>query len=310
MKRFIENVRRLVVETSRELQKDHVPTLAASLSFFAVFSIVPVVLLLITVAGTLVGVDETRDQLMSQLHMWVGPTGASFIESALEQRSSSASGNQWASIISIVLVIVGSTRFFAELQYALNTVWDVEPKDRLPILEILRKRVLSAILMACLAGFLAVSIAASAAASAFAEFALPVQPGEIVSWEVINFGVSFLLAAVLLTALFKLFPDAKIRLRDTWPGATLTAAALVIGKFLFGYYVGKSAFASTYGAAGSIIVFLVFVYAAATIVLVGAEFTQVWARTHGQKIEPEGHARRIRRTFVGRRSKVRAEEEE
>lgn len=121
------------------------------------------------------------------------------------------------------------------------------------------------------------------------------------SWEAVNFGVSLLLAMGLFTLMLKFFPDARIRWRDVLPGALLTAVALVVGKFAFAYYVGKTALASGYGAAGSVILFLVFVYVAANIVLVGAEFTEVWARLHGQKIEPEPHARRLRRKRRNRR---------
>lgn len=173
-------------------------------------------------------------------------------------------------------------------------------------LELLRKRALSFVLILALVLFLIVSISASAVVAAFAKYAPPVLSGYVVSWELTNFAISFVLSATLLTFVLKYFPDAKIRWRDAAPGAALTAFALLLGKFALGYYIGKSAFASTYGAAGSIIVFLVFVYLAATIVLVGAEFTQVWARHHGQRIVPESHARRIRRSF-GRRGRTASE---
>lgn len=296
-----KSVKRLILETSRGVQTHNVPTLAAALAFFATFSVVPGVILLVAVGGMFLGEQATRAEVLAQLQLWIGTTGADFVEGAVANRAESDGASFWASTAGVALVLVGATRFFAELQFALNTVWDVEPRRRVRFLEILRKRALSFALILVLVLFLIASIAVSAVVAALAKYAQPVLSGYAASWELANFAISFVLSAVLLTLVLKYFPDAKIRWRDAAPGAALTAFTLLLGKFALGYYIGQSAFASTYGAAGSIIVFLIFVYLAATIVLVGAEFTQVWARHHGQKIVPESHARRVRRRFGRRR---------
>lgn len=301
----------LVTETVEEVRKDNVTTLAASLAYFAVFSIVPAVVLLITVGGAFLGEEATREEVLAQLHMWIGVAGVNFVDQAIEHRAESGAGGVWATVISAGLLLIGATRFFAELQFALNMVWEVEPRREKHLLELLRKRALSVVLILFLVVYLIASVIASALGAALAKYAMPMLPGKLVSWETINFVLSFWLGWGLLTLLLKFFPDARIRFRDVIPGAALTTLALVLAKFGFGYYLGRAAFASTYGAAGSILAFLVFVYLSSNILLIGAEFTQVWARNHGQKIIPETHAKRVRRRWRARKEREgeRLEEE-
>lgn len=151
MKKTLSTIKTLVTQTAAEVKKDKVPTLAAALSFFAVFSVVPGVVLLVTIVGSFLGEETTRAEVISQFQLWLGEGGARFVQSALEARAESEADGMLASLVSVGILLVAATRFFAELQYALNRVWDVEPEEGTRLPELVRKRLLSAVLMATIA---------------------------------------------------------------------------------------------------------------------------------------------------------------
>lgn len=282
-----------MAELFAEWKKDNVSTLASSLAYYATFSIVPMLIMTIAIGGMIFGEETTRQELIGQLHLWLGDTGAEFIEKAIEaDHSASPRSGIVATMVSLGVLVVGATRFLAELQAALNRVWEVVP-TRKAFWDQVRKRILSFGIIAIGGALLLSSFLVSAVLAVLAKYAAGIVPGGIGLWEGLNTLVYMAAGSSLFAVLFKYFPDADVRWKDVWVGAILTTVLLFVGKLGMSVYIGRSAFSSTYGAAGSLIVFLLWVYISAQIVLIGAEFTQVWARFRGREIEPQADARRL-----------------
>lgn len=278
-------------ELVEEYKKDKVGDLSAALAYYATFSIVPMVLLAIAIGGMVFGQSTTQEQLMSQLEQLVGSSGAEFISTAVSNSNQlDFSQNLLASLIALALMLAGATRFFAQFQEALNRVWNVEPREEAGFKGVLRKRAASFGVLLGIGVLMIVSTIASAIISGIVSGMSETIPGLPYIAEGLNFVITLALGAVLFGAVFKYFPDAEVRWRDVKVGAVVTTVLLLLGKFAIGLYIGSGSLTSTYGAAASIIIFLLWMYVSMQIVLIGAEFTQVWANRHGRVIAPEGHA--------------------
>ena len=268
---------RLGRETWREWNNDQAARLGAALAFYAILSIGPVLLIVISVAGVAFGNDHTRGYLLQQIQHLVGTDGARAIGDILEH-SSSPRKSLMATAVGLVTLLVSASGFFAQLQAAMNAVWNV-PKAQSNVMDFVNKRLLSfgMILGICLLLLFSLVISAGVAAiTAMFGGTLPALALSLGN-TVISFGVTTLLFAMI----FKVLPDVHIRWQDVWAGAAFTALLFSIGKTLIGLYLGRSAMSSTYGAAGSLIVLLVWIYYSSQVFLLGAEFTQVWARFRG-----------------------------
>ncbi len=198
-----------------------------------------------------------------------------------------------ASAISIVVLLVGASGVFIQLQNALNTVWDVKVKPDAGIMNFIRKRLLSFSAVLGIGFLLLVSLLASAALSGMNKYMSGLLPGADWVWEAINMVVSFGFITLLFALMFRYLPDVEIQWSDVWVGALITAGLFVLGKFLLGLYLGQGSFGSTYGAAGSLVILLAWVYYSAQILFFGAEITQAYAREYGGRIVPNDHAVRI-----------------
>lgn len=260
---------------------DFAPSMGAAISYYTMFSLAPLLVIVIAIAGALFGREAVQGEIVAQLSGLIGQEGASAVQGLIKSASEPAKG-LIAGLISIVVLIIGATTVFAELQSALDRIWHVPEADKPSgIWAILRARLLSFGLILGLAFLLMVSLVVSAGVAAFGAWANGLLPG----WELLLFGLNILIsvsvATLLFAMIFKLMPTAPIAWRDVWVGAVVTALLFEVGKTLIGLYLGKSGVTESFAAAGSLVVLLAWVYYAAQIFLLGAEFTKVYASECG-----------------------------
>ena len=268
-------------------QEDYASSMGAAIAFYTVFSIAPLLIIVIAVAGFVWGEDAVRGEVLRQLGGMVGQEGASGVQSLIKSADQPTQGIT-ATVISVVILAVGATRVFAELQSALDRIWKVPSVVKKGgIWLTLRTRLLSFGLVLGLAFLLLVSLIVSTGLSAAGQWIGTLLPGWEAILHVLNAVVSLTISSVLFAVIYKYMPQAKIAWRDVWVGAIVTAVLFEIGKFLIGLYVGKSAAISSLTAAGSFVVVLIWVYYAAQVFLLGAEFTWFYANQHGSRRNDE-----------------------
>lgn len=289
MRLRVRTIFKLLQEAFQEWQEDKVSRLAAALAYYTVFSITPLLIIAIAIAGAVFGREAAEGEIMGQLQDLVGEQGAQAIAVAL-QNASQPSAIGIASLLSIAFLLLGASGVFAELQDSLNTVWNVKPKPGQGFWQFIRKRLLSFAMVLSIGFLLLVSLIISAALSALSRFEVNILPGFEYLWEILNFFISFGTITLLFALMYKYVPDAKIAWKDVWIGAIITALLFTIGKSILGIYLGRGSLGSAYGAAGSLVVFLAWVFYSAQILFFGAEVTQVYARRYGSRIVPDKNA--------------------
>jgi membrane protein len=280
----------LVKRTLGEWIDDNAPSRAASLSYYTVFSIAPLLVIAVAVASIVFGRDAVTGELHGQLRSLLGDAGAKAIQDMMISASRPGAG-VLASVLGVVMLLAGATGAFVELQDTLNVIWDVDKTKMSGIVGFVRARLLSFAMVGVIAFLLLASLVISAILSAVGHFAEERLPGGEVVFQVINFLVSFGVITVLFAAIYKVLPDAKIPWRDVWLGAAVTSLLFGIGKLLIALYLGKTGVASSYGAAGSFAVLLIWINYTSMILLLGAEFTQVYSHSHGSKASPGAEAK-------------------
>jgi membrane protein len=285
----LQAIWKLFQETFKEWSEDKASRLAAALAYYTIFSIAPLLIIVIAIAGAIFGEEAARGQIVGQIQGLVGIEGAKFLESAIQNANQPKTG-AIASIISIVVLLVGATGLFTELQDAMNTIWEVKPKPGRSVTNIIRLRVLSFAMVIGIGFLLLVSLVISTALTTLVTYFSNLLPGVDFLWQIVNFLLSFAITTVLFGLIFKVLPDVKIAWSDVLVGASLTSVLFSIGRFLLGQYLGNGSFGSAYGAAGSLVVILAWVNYAAQILFFGAEFTQVYARRYGSGITPTKNA--------------------
>jgi membrane protein len=251
----------------------------AALAFYTVFSLAPILLLSIAIAGAFFGEQAARGQIFEQIRDLIGPSGATAVESIIQNASTSGSG-ALTTVFSVLTVIIGATTALVELKAGLDKIWDVPPEQRQGFWYFIRTRLLSVGVILALAFLLLVSLVISAGLTTLQTLSPGKQLFNLV-YEWLNLLFSFALVAALFATIYKVLPSVRIAWRDVTVGAVMTAALFTIGKYVIGAYLGNSGLASTYGAAGSIILLLVWVYYSAQIFLFGAEFTRSYAHHFG-----------------------------
>jgi membrane protein len=289
-----------VKQAAADWNEDDAPRLAASLSFYTALSVAPLLIIAIAVAGLVFGEEAARGEILGQLQGLVGHDSAKTVESMVESAAKPKSGII-STVISVAVLLFGATGVFAELQASLNHIWEVKPKPGRGIWQVIRQRFLSLGMVLGIGFLLLVALILSAALSAIGKWAEATLPGAVSLWQIGMHVVAFALITTLFAMIFKVLPDAEISWRDVWVGAVVTALLFTIGKFLIGLYLGRASVTSSYGAAGSIVVFLLWAYYSAQIVFMGAEITQVYARMYGKRIEPSPNA-----VSLDERSRTRA----
>jgi membrane protein len=272
---------KLLKDTVMAWLDDLAPSMGAAISYYTMFSLAPLLVLVIAIAGLVFGADAVRGQISSQLSSLMGQDTAQAIEGMVESASLTDSG-WWATVLSVVILIVGATSVFAELQSALDRIWHV-PESAKPtgIWGILRARLFSLGLILGLAFLLMVSLAVSAGVAAFGSFLGGLLPGQELVLQLLNVIVSFLVMGALFAMIFKWMPTAPVAWRDVWVGAAVTAVLFEVGKLVISLYLGKSGLSDSFAGAGALVILLAWVYYAAQIFLLGAEFTKVYAHSHG-----------------------------
>ncbi len=256
---------------------DYAPSMGAAIAYYTAFSIAPLLLLVISVAGLVFGRDVVQGEIVSQAQGLMGQQGASAIEDLLKSASEPTTGLM-ATIASIGLLIFGATTVFGEVQNSLDRIWHVPEKQKPSgVWGFIRTRMLSFGIVLILAFLLLVSLAVSSALAALGSWWGEYFSGQEALLQLLNYAVSVLFSTTLFAMMYKLMPRTQIAWRDVWVGAVVTAILFEIGKFAIGLYIGKSAVASAFGAAGSLAVLLIWVYYSSQIFLLGAEFTRLYA---------------------------------
>jgi len=282
----------LLRDTWNEFNTDKAPRLAAALAYYTAFSIAPLIVVVVSVAGLVWNREAVQGQLDNQIRGLVGSQAATAIQDMVANADQAETG-VIATVIGVATLVLGAAGVFGQLQDALNTVWGVQPKPTSGIsgiLYMLRSRFISFTMVLGIGFLLLVSLVISAILAALNGWVFSRLPFSEAVLQLINFGISFVVITLLFAVIYKVLPDAKIRWKDVWVGAAVTALLFSVGKYLIGLYLGSSSIASSYGAAGSFVVLLVWIYYSAFIFLFGAEFTQVYARKFGAEIVPGDNA--------------------
>lgn len=285
-----KNILGLLKEAFQEWQDDKASRLAASLAYYTVFSLAPLVIIAIAIAGAVFGEEAARGEIVKQIDHLVGTEGAKVIQTAIDNANRPDANGGIASFISVVVLLFGASGVFAELQDSLNTIWEVQPKPGRGIKGFIGKRILSFSMVLGIGFLLMVSLIVSAGLSALSTYMSHLIPGVGWLWEILNFAISFGVITLLFGLMYKFLPDVKITWNDVLIGAIITALLFTIGKTVLGQYLGQASFGSTYGAAGSLVILLAWVYYSAQILFFGAEFTQVYASRYGSRIVPNEDA--------------------
>lgn len=272
---------RLGLQSVKSWSNDYAPSMGAAISYYTVFSLAPLLVIVIAIAGAVLGREAVQGLISDQLSGLMGPQGAEMVEGLIASASNTDRGLV-AGLISIGVLLVGATTVFAELQSALDRIWKVpEAKKPSGIFGLLRARLLSFGLILAVAFLLMTSLVVSTVLAAFGQWAGGLMPGWEVLLQVLNIAVSLTVLTVLFAMIFKFMPSTKVGWRDVWTGALVTAVLFEVGKVLIGLYIGKSGMSESFEAAGAVVLLLAWVYYAAQIFLLGAEFTKAYADAHG-----------------------------
>lgn len=283
----------LTKETAAEWSSDNASRLGAALAYYTVFAIAPLLLIVVTIVGFIWGDQsmQVQQEVLGQISAQMGEDAADVIRNLLESMAEERSGGgRVAAVVGVLTLLFAATGVFVQLQGALNTIWDVKPKPGQGIMGFVMSRLLSFGLILVIGFLLLVSLVASTVLSILSAKVQSVLPGVGWLWSVLEFGISFGLITLLFAFIYYYLPDVEVAWRDVWVGAAVTALLFVVGEYLLSLYLGRSSTASTYGAAGSFVALLVWIYYSAQIFFFGAEFTQVYARFEGRQIQPSQHA--------------------
>ena len=284
LERFIshsQHLTTLLEETYEEWSKDNASQLGAALAFYTIFSLAPILIIVVAVVGIVLGKASVQTYILAELAKIIGQDNGAYVMSVIQNRYQAASGLK-ATLIAVALILVGSTTVCVTLKNALNTMWGVDGRPS-GLLNYIKERITSSLLILVAGAFLLLSMLVSSFISTISNFiTIP-----FILFTTIDNIVSICLLTLLFSMLYKVLPDVKISWGDVWVGGAVTAALYTLGKFLLGLYLARSTVSSAYGAAGSLVVLLLWVYYSAQIIFLGAEFTQVYARRYGSEIVPK-----------------------
>ena len=267
--------------------KHDVPTLGAALSYYTIFSLAPLLIIVVSVTGALLGPQVIEGEISNQMQNLLGAQGAGLVENIIEAAYKPGS-NLIITIIAVGVLLIGATSVFGQLRTSLNTIWEVREIAKKPVLKFILDRFFSFAMIGCLIFLLLVSLIVHAMLGAFTDFITQLLPGTSVTLvKLINHTLSYILTVFLFAIIYKFMSDAKLKWQSVWLGSLFTALLFSIGKYLIGLYLGKSNLADTYGAAGSVVLILVWVFYSSQIFFFGAEFTRALAIESGVLLDPE-----------------------
>src|SRR5687768_11796359 len=276
----IKEVWRLFKMAVTAWSNDYAPSMGAALSYYTLFSIAPLLLIVIAVAGWFFGDNAARGEITSGLQGLMGEEGAKAVEDMVANASQPKEGII-ATVVGVFVLILGATTVFGELQNSLDRIWRAPAREAGGVWKLLRSRLLSLGMILGIAFLLMVSLVLDTVLQSLSK--MWGTDGWQVLAQALNFVVGFALTTTVFALIYKLMPRAKIEWHDVWVGAAVTAVLFTVGKFLISLYIGRSAVASSFGAAGSLVVVMIWVYYSAQIFLLGAEFTWVYAHSHGSR---------------------------
>jgi membrane protein len=277
----------LLKMTFTSWSNDKVPRMGAALAYYTIFSLAPLLVIAISIAGLVFGAKAVQGQIMGEIQGLIGPDSAKAVQTMIQSAHKPAN-SMIASLIGLVVLLLGASGVFTEMQDALNTIWDVDTKGKSGVWNYLKGRFSSFGMVLGIGFLLLVSLVLSAALAAMANYLESVVTIPAALLHSVDFLFSVFTITALFAMIFKLLPDARIRWSDVWVGAALTSVLFTIGKFLIGFYIGKSVTASTYGAAGSLVIIVAWIYYSAQLLYFGAEFTHVYSQQCGSQCEIPG----------------------
>jgi len=292
LKKLLQQLWALLRDTYAEFSKDNASQLGAALAFYTIFSLAPILIIMVAAVGLILGKESVSAYLLKELAEVLGQQNAAYVMSTIQSSYRAGSGLR-ATIIAISLILVGSTTVGVMLQDALNTMWGVE-KSSSGLLQMITSRLKSLLIILFVGAFLFLAMVISSVISTTSAYVSNyiAVPSYLLGW--LDNAVSIVLLTLLFAMLFKLLPDVEITWGDVWIGGAITALLFTLGKFLLGFYLATSTVSSAYGAAGSLVALLLWVYYSAQIIFWGAEFTQVYARRYGSEIVPKKREQRRR----------------
>jgi membrane protein len=279
----------LVRDTFKDWSEDKAARLGAALAYYTIFSIGPLLVIAIGIASIVFGEEAARGQIVGTIGGMVGTESATLIEESINN-ANKGGGSIYATGFGIALLIFGAAGVFGQLKDALNTIWEVEPKPNLGFMHTIKERFFSFTMVLGTGFLLLVSLVVNAAVAAFGAWLRSFMPGGDVVWQIINIAVALAVVTLMFALLFRFLPDVKIKWKDVWIGAAVTAVLFLLGQFLLGLYLGSGAVGSAWGAAGALVILLVWIYYSAQIFFLGAEFTQVYTNRYGSRVRPEPYA--------------------
>jgi len=293
LKEILKKSGLLFKETLSQFMADKVFKLSAALSFYTIFSLPPLLIIIIAICGFFFGAQAVRGEIFWQIKDLVGNEAAEHIQQAIKNVKLSGS-TKFATVFGLIILTIGATGVFSEIQDSLNFIWGIEARPKKGLIKFIQNRLMSFSMIGS-AGFLLMVglVINSLTAVLNTRISQQFPADSVYVFYIINIFVLFTIITLLFTLIFKTLPDATVVLKDCITGASFSAFLFMIGKFAMGAYLGSSAFTSVYGATGSIILILIWVYYSAAILYFGAEFTKVYAHNHGQKIIPNEYSVRV-----------------
>ncbi|PYK32549.1 MAG: hypothetical protein DME58_05510, partial [Verrucomicrobia bacterium] len=298
---FFANAFGLVKQTGQEFLQDKAPQLGAALAYYTVFSLAPLILVLLSLVGVIFRHDPAGawNKITQQMSYFLDPSAVQMVQN-IAQKASEPGKSTIATIIGVALALFGASGVFGQLQDALNTIWGVKAKPGGGIWGFLRSRFLSFAMVGGICFLLLVSLTLESVLKGFSHYVQSMLPGGIIIAMTVYLVFDFAVIVLLFAIIFKFLPDVNIQWRDVWIGAVMTAVLFGVGKWALGFYLGSGTAGSAYGAASSLITLLLWVYYSSQILLFGAEFTQVYAERAGRAAKPDEYAVRVQTKEVER----------
>ena len=297
MKR-LKTIWKVIVQSFKNFAGDKIPKYSASLAYTTIFSLGPLLIVIIFLCSIFFGEEAIQGRIYDQMDQFIGHDAALQIQTIIKNASLNNKGTL-ALVIGIITLIIGATAVFAEIQDSINTIWGLKAKPNKGLWKILRNRFLSFSVIVSLGFLLLVSLALSAVIEALNERLKASFPDvAVIIFYILNLVISFVVITALFAVIFKVLPDAKTKWKDIFPGALASGILFMIGKFAISFYIGKAHVGSTYGAAGSLVIILLWVYYSAMILYLGAEFAKTWSSTKGSSMQPNDYAVALKKVEV------------
>jgi membrane protein len=294
----LKEVGKVIIQSFKGFAEDKVPKYSASLAYTTVFSFGPLLIIIIFLCSLFFGQEATQGKIYSQMQQFVGQDAALQLQTIIKNASLEGKGTV-AALIGIITLLFGATAVFAEIQDSINTIWGFKAKPKKGLWKVVRNRFLSFSVVVSLGFLLLVSLAISTIIEGLSEKLKASFPDvTVVIFYILNLIISFVVITALFAVIFKVLPDAKTKWKDILPGALASGILFMIGKFVISFYIGKSNVGSTYGAAGSLVILLLWVYYSAMILYLGAEFAKAWSSHKGSSIRPNDYAVALKKVEV------------